>query len=277
MKIAHRISRPEISKNKYYFNRAYNRNSYQGKWKILHDSYTRELAKQKNDMKSGSATKFRKKYIFFDQLRFLDTTTKPTDDSIELNNHEGNLEESGSVTEENINKMRCKGKPKKRHSDEDLLEVLKKKYYQQETKQSLDYENEDRLFLLFLCKDLQSIPDHIKLNVKSQMIIASTKQTAYSSVQLNPLTTINQYSHPIRPQFNINSYSSQLAPPAIPTNINRPLNTQSEFGIEIPVIYQNQTRTQHQDQLWPTTYSPEDASSVHSDLSNDFIRIKKGI
>lgn len=232
------------------------------------------MAKQKNDMKSGSATKFRKKYIFFDQLRFLDTTTKPTDDSIELSDHEGNLEEIEAVAEENINKMPYKGKPKKRHSDEDILEVLKKKYYQQETKKSLDYEDEDRLFLLSLCKDLQSIPDHMKLNVKTQMmnLIASAKQTACatSSGQLYPLTTMNQYSHPnpIRPQFNINSYSSQPAQPAIRTNVNRPLNTQSEFGIEIPV-YQNQTRAQHQDQLWPTTYSPEDASSVQSDLSND--------
>lgn len=78
-------------------------------------------------MKSGSAAKFRKKYIFFDQLKILDTTTKPTDDSIEISDHEGNLEESGAVAEENINKMLYKGKPKKRHSDEDLLEVLKKK------------------------------------------------------------------------------------------------------------------------------------------------------
>lgn len=103
-------------------------------------------------------------------------------------------------------------------------------------------------------------------------LIASAKQTASatSPVQLYPLTTINQYSHPnpILPQFNINSYSSQPAPPVIPTNVNRSLNTQSEFGIEIPV-YKNQTRTQHQDQLWPTTYSPEDVSSVQSDLSND--------
>lgn len=172
------------------------------------------MTKQKNDMKSGSATKFRKKYIFFDQLRFLDTTTKPTDDSIDYSDHEGNLEEIEAVAEENINKMPCKGKPKKRHSDEDLLEVLKKKYLQQETKQSLDYENEDRLFLLSLCKDLQSIPDYMKLNVKTQMmnLIASAKQTACatSSGQLYPLTTINQYSNqnPIRPQFNINSFSS---------------------------------------------------------------------
>lgn len=142
--------------------------------------------------------------------------------------------------------MPCKGKPKKRHSDEDLLEVQKKKkYYQQETKQSLDYENEDRLFLLSLCKNLQSIPDHMKLNVKSQMmsLIVSVKQTACatSSVQLYPLTTMNQYSHPIRPQFNVNSCSNQTALPAIPINVNRPLNTQTEFEIEIPV-YQNQTR-----------------------------------
>lgn len=102
------------------------------------------MAKQKNDMKSGSATKFRKRYLFFDQLRFLDTTTKPTDDSTELSDHEGNLEEIEAVAEENINKMPCKGKPKKRHSDEDLLKVLKKKYYQRETKKCLDYENEDR-------------------------------------------------------------------------------------------------------------------------------------
>ncbi|KAL4104720.1 hypothetical protein QTP88_020002 [Uroleucon formosanum] len=117
--------------------------------------------------------------------------------------------------------MPCKGKPKKRHSDEDLLEVLKKKYYQQETKKCLDYENEDRLFLLSLCKDLQFIPDHMKLNVKTQMmnLIASAKQTACATSlgQLYSLTTINQYSHPnsIRPQFNINSYSSQPAEPAI--------------------------------------------------------------
>jgi hypothetical protein len=89
--------------------------------------YTR-IGKAKESYETGSATKFRKKYIFFDKLRFLDTTTKPIDDSIELSDHERNLEEIEAVAEENINKMPYKGKPKKRHSDEDLLEVLKKKY-----------------------------------------------------------------------------------------------------------------------------------------------------
>ena len=129
--------------------------------------------------------------------------------------------------------MPCKGHPKKRHSDEDLLEVLKKKYYQQEIKHNLDYENENRLFLLSLCKDLLTIPDHMKLTVKSQImgVIASAKQVACpnSSVPLYPLTTLNQYSHPIRPQSNINSYSSQPAPPATQSNVNQLLNAQPEF------------------------------------------------
>lgn len=85
MKNAHRMPRPEISKTNNIFNYRFLHvagNSYQRKWKSLRDSYTRELAKQKNDMKSGSATKYQKKYIFFDQLRFLDNITKAIDDSI---------------------------------------------------------------------------------------------------------------------------------------------------------------------------------------------------
>lgn len=129
------------------------------------------------------------------------------------------------------------------------------------TQQHFDYDNEDRLFLLTLCNDLQSIPDHTKFNVKSQImnVIASAKQTACATclVQLYPSTTLNHYSHPIRPHFNINTYSIKFAPSAIQTNVrNSILYTQPKFGIEV-LVHQNQARTQHQDQLWPTTYSPD--------------------
>jgi len=136
----------------------------------------------------------------------------------------------------------------------------------------LDYENEDRLFLLSLCKDLQYIPDHMKLNVKTQMmdLIAFANQTACATGHLHPLTTTNQYSHPnpIRPQFNIKLLFEPTCTTCHTNQCKSAPTSQSEFGIEIPV-YQYQTRAQHQDQLWPTTYSSEDASSVQSDLSND--------
>lgn len=80
-------------------------------------------------MKSGSATNYLKTYTFFDQLRFLDTTTKDTTDSIELNDLEENSEENGKFSEGSIIKVVKASKEKsnnKRHTDDDLLDVLKK-------------------------------------------------------------------------------------------------------------------------------------------------------
>lgn len=54
----------------------------------------------------------------------------------------------------------------KRKADDELIEVLKKKYMQNGTA----HDDDDMLFLLSLHKDLASLPDHMKLNVKSQML-----------------------------------------------------------------------------------------------------------
>lgn len=110
-----------------------------------------------------------------------------------MSDHDDNSEENGIVAEESSNTVFKHRKSKKRNSDEDLLEILKKKYCQQEIIQNSEYENEDKLFLLSLCKDLQSTSDYLKLNVKSQILsaIASAKQVAYvtSSVHHFPSTT----------------------------------------------------------------------------------------
>ncbi|KAG8234999.1 hypothetical protein J437_LFUL013879, partial [Ladona fulva] len=94
-------------------------NSYQRKWKSLRDSYTRERAKQRNEIKSGSAKKYRKKYIFFEQLNFLETNAKPTEDSIEITDLEENIEGSLEATQEKSNEvMRTRRNAKRRHPDD---------------------------------------------------------------------------------------------------------------------------------------------------------------
>ncbi|XP_047100334.1 uncharacterized protein LOC124718765 [Schistocerca piceifrons] len=59
----------------------------QRKWKSLRASYTRGLLRQKTE-KSGYAATGRKKYIYFDPLRFLTTDCKNTTSSIDSDDDE---------------------------------------------------------------------------------------------------------------------------------------------------------------------------------------------
>ncbi|XP_049947346.1 uncharacterized protein LOC126455625 [Schistocerca serialis cubense] len=59
----------------------------QRKWKTLAASYTRGSLRQKTE-KSGSAATGRKKYIYFDQLRFLTTDCKNTTSSTDNDDDE---------------------------------------------------------------------------------------------------------------------------------------------------------------------------------------------
>jgi hypothetical protein len=52
--------------------------NFQRRWKSLRDSYTKELAKEK----SGSGASGRRQYVFFEPLRFLETSVKSTLNSI---------------------------------------------------------------------------------------------------------------------------------------------------------------------------------------------------
>ncbi|KAB0805403.1 hypothetical protein PPYR_02373 [Photinus pyralis] len=138
-------------------------NTYKRKWKSLRDSYSRELAKQKKEFKSGSAAKPRKKYIFFEQLRFLNNAAVSShEDTIDAANHENDEEEISEVVEKN--------------SKSSEFEV-----------------DDDKLFLLSLLSDLKCIPAHLKLNAKSQLmgVLSSFKQNSFIPTQQYPQSTSN--------------------------------------------------------------------------------------
>lgn len=148
-------------------------NSYWQNWKILSDSYTwAHKAKEWKEIRIGN------KYLYLEQLGVLDTTTKLTDDSIDQNEREENVKDYEIVDKVNTGQQeKPMGKTKMSprwwiviHSQE--------KYCEGERGLHKSDDNEDKLFLLSLCKDLSSVPDHMKLQVKSEIlwVISSAKQ-----------------------------------------------------------------------------------------------------
>lgn len=65
-------------------------------------------------------------------------------------------------------------KGKKKAADDQFIEILKMKYMKK--------VDGDKLFLLLVYKDLVSLPDQVKLSVKSQFmgVLSATQQSIYS-------------------------------------------------------------------------------------------------
>ncbi|XP_047106469.1 uncharacterized protein LOC124775685 [Schistocerca piceifrons] len=139
----------------------------QRKWKSLRASYTRELLRQKTE-KSGSAATGRKKYIYFDQLRFLTTDCKNTTSSIDNDDDEDrnefdegeNLEqEAGEKTAERRQK---RPREKKSLEEEDILyNILKEKCARKGN--SSQQADEDSLFMQSLVPELKKVTQSCKI------------------------------------------------------------------------------------------------------------------
>ena len=177
------------------------------KWKNVRASFSRELRQQK-DEKNGVKLRSRRRYMYFDALRFLETIPryimpKPIGEEINVAiNTKIKDEASKEVGEQKIIEKEIVAKktpalkeakeeekislrrPKRKMSstDEDeLIQILKKRIFQgkdskpttnqkEDNMPIVNEENEDRLFLLSLVTELHKVPELKKLKVKSDLM-----------------------------------------------------------------------------------------------------------
>ena len=161
----------------------------QKKWKGLRASYTRELLKKKSE-KNGSGASGRKQYIYFENLRFLETVTKPTtssmDDKDENQHTDDDYDDMDVGTSKRKNLNPIPKISKKKGTDDDLLDVLKAKILKNNKRQA-EERNEDRMFLLSLVSELQKVPADRKLQVKASI--------------LNVISQAQAIQQPLQPHF----------------------------------------------------------------------------
>lgn len=154
----------------------------QMKWKGIRSCYTRELLKKKKE-KSGSSASGQKEYVCFETLRFLETVSKHTANSMnDQDNFQHNrIEEGQEISPEmqdqsGLTEKRLQNRPKKRGNSDDseLIQALKNKILH-ESKQASDENDEDRMFLLSLVSELHKVPADRKLKVRSDIISTITQ------------------------------------------------------------------------------------------------------
>lgn len=169
----------------------------QRKWKSLRDSYTRELSRKQKEP-SGSAAQNRKQYVFFEQLRFLETAVKITSSSLDHDDNQINknispAQEQESDQQRNMSTSEArsvKGKrPRTSHDtpteDEVFLQHLKKRYMSA----TQDSSDPDTLFMLSLVPELKKLTGLQKLAVKSDIInLICKRQQEQNTIPFPPAT-----------------------------------------------------------------------------------------
>lgn len=186
----------------------------------MRDSYTREKAKKKQEAKSGAAASYRKQYIFFEQLKFLDVTTRVTSGSIEESPDKEAEEDEPNQNAVTVDAVlpsqaakRRRKSDKETEENDQLLQHLKARYVSKETEKPDD----DKLFLLSLYSDLKKIPEHMKLCVKGQLIsvLSAARQASFV-----PNVNISQYPHANQSytQMFQDSHNTPVAFPNVSTN-----------------------------------------------------------
>lgn len=151
-------SRPEMEKNKLG-------KSLHRRWKSLRDCYARELKKQKTT-KTGAAASVRKRYIYVEQLRFLEPVHCTSESNVEMqeDEEESHDVEDGQVADSaGVPQYPQQSRSKKRKNQEDLLlEVLQKKIASK-SNTTKPTEDADSMFLCSLLPELKKIPENHKL------------------------------------------------------------------------------------------------------------------
>lgn len=233
----------------------------QKKWRSIRVCYTRELQKKK-EVKSGSEVKARKQYVYFEQLRFLDTLCKKTSSSIDENDGEetGQDEDDHEHRELNQETIReienpvNKGKKKKRtrQEDDELIEILKKKIVSDVENKKCDEQDGDRLFLLSLLPEIRKVLPERKLKLRSDLL------ATIAAAQNLPMSSSGPFA------FGYQQHLSQSPYPP-PFNINIP--SQLSYSQHPQTTPQNQQHQQYYQQHQQQVHSP--LSSVSPALSED--------
>lgn len=146
----------------------------QRKWKSIRACYTRELLRLKG-IKSGSAATRKKQYVYFELLRFLETSRKETTSTIN-EEEDANIDEtehSMLLDHEHTpfsNNSQERSRKKRVKTDLELIEVLKRKVASTENNKAVDETDEDKLFLLSMLSDIKKVPAEMKLKLRGDII-----------------------------------------------------------------------------------------------------------
>lgn len=211
------------------------------KWKNIRGGYAREILRRKSEQKSGSGAKPRRHYLYFEQLRFLETSTKKTSDSMnDSNENVDDIEEQpiddleSQVNKPDINNKQRKTKNKNKKEDDELIDILKKKIISGTEGDGKKEETDgDKLFLLSLLPEIKLIPQERKLKVRSDILAVianaqaspSLPQQQWTHQQFNqpPFQLQNNYPfgpHPYNPPQPFHQQQQQQIPFNAPQNIN---------------------------------------------------------
>lgn len=228
------------------------------RWKSLRDCYRRELQKQ-TSQKSGSAATGRKCYVYFEQLRFLQTVCSPTQSGLgEIENEVPDMQNEQNENREYVEPEVPSATPKKRSriskdDDAELIKVLKQKVAQ-EASFSLSANNDrdpDTLFMLSLVPDLKKVPENKKLIIKTQLM-----NTILQAQQSSALTMITAPAHLGDSQPSAMQASSQS------TYTNLHLQGSASRTLPVHPAHSQQTAMQAWRQSSYTDLSPQPQTSA---------------
>lgn len=171
----------------------------QRKWKNLRDRYAREESKMKA-MKSGSGGKRKTSYMYAQQLSFLrdvmayraTTSSLQTSSERESQQTQGEQADRNADNVENLNEhptpeespfLNKKTSAKRRRLDQvesKIILALEANAARQERLEK--NEDDDRLFLLSLLPIMKTIPDHLKLSSRVEIMQTVNKYATYPTV-----------------------------------------------------------------------------------------------
>lgn len=176
-------------------------------------------------MKSGSATSNLRPCTYHQQLLFLK-------DLQEKGERSSNLDSTNEepVGEEITKKKKAVNKRKTKNSlEEDLIDLTKR--VNKKINDEEDERDEDRLFLLSLCKDFKRIPDSLKLDAKADFINILKKYAStynMSGPQYQPTNDFRGYFTSNNMNFNVPSSSN--VPPIQQETFHRPGTSESHYS-----------------------------------------------
>lgn len=233
----------------------------QRRWKSLRDCYTREV---NSKQKSGSAASGRKQYVFFSQLSFLKpaTTNKVTVSNLD-GDENGDGEKQQQHQDSQETPSRSPAYKRKRYgglpSEQRLYDVLAKSVETRMENQKLLEDDDDRLFLLSLVKEMKKVPEHLKIEAKFDILNVFKKyQTKYT------------FPHPVS-QFHHAPGPSHCYPcnPSNPASFQVPYQDSNTRSVEIMPRYNRYPFTEPGPSFTPEPVSRTQTphASATSDLS----------
>lgn len=171
----------------------------QKKWRSIRDNFTREMRERKKKP-PGSAAAKKRPYIYFKRLRFLE---RPMPDKITKTNIENTPMQSyldvelDCSDEEDVLKQPLNQPRKKTRTisapDKEFLNILQK---------DITENDPDKLFCLYLHKELVKIPEDIRFQIKIEIMNVIQKAQRISYAQ--PAPSLSNTSSVVSPESALN-------------------------------------------------------------------------